>query len=290
LGVETKIMAKIYLSKLQKKYNLSGTNIRGINYRKLMSDIIENQSINISKATMRLSNQHYTDQINKLLKTKKIEKTIALPNIDQVLPKRSVFSRKAAIDGNLMTDTLRDRITKNMRAVLSEFKTKTGLPSYVKQSGKEIGKINPAVIKEFEKRIKLTFENYTMNNPVLGMPNNIHSIAVTEMRSVINPIKHNYNLRLAELNQDKIEMLKEWRQNKNLSKDPRPGHSAVNGKRVPISGKFIVPLIVKKKGKWVKLGENLMNFPHDPAGKPDQIIGCNCDVIYIMIIKRLPTT
>lgn len=279
-------MAKIYLSQLQKKYKFKEGSVRALNYRKLMRDIISNQSENLSRATLKLSEQNYNTQSEKLLKSKRISQRLSLPNIEQVLPKRSVFSKKGAIDGNIMTDNLRDRITKNLRNTLSEFKTKTGLPSYIKQSGQEKGNINPKVIKEFETKIRETFFNYTKNNPKLGMPNNIHTIAVTEMRSIINPIKHNYNMKLLEKNKDNFDLYKEWRQNKLLSKDPRIGHSRVNGQKIKADKKFKVPLIIKQGGRLRNLGITEMEYPHDSNAGADQVIGCNCDIIYFMVYKN----
>ena len=284
-------MSKLYLKQLQKKYNFKEGEVTGLNYRTLMKDIIANQSLNISNATARISNQNYDKQIkefHKRLKERGIEKRVILPDISEVLPKRSVFLRKGAESGNLLTDTLRDRLTKNLRDSLDIFKIKSGEKTFIIRRGEKAGRINTKVIDYFSKEIKKTFENYTKSDPQFGVPKNIHQIAVTEIRSTINIIKHTYNVKLARKNKDKIDMFKVWRQNKSLSKKPRHGHDKVNGVKLPIFQTYSVPIIIERSGKLINKGSDNMLYPHDPKGSPESVIGCNCDIDYIMVWK-LPT-
>lgn len=274
-------MAKIYLSRLQKKYGFKEDDIKRLNYRKLMKEIIQNQTENMSRATARISSKNYESQLKKI---KEAEKKIILPDVQEVLPKKSVFIRKGAEDGNLITDKLRDQLTKNLRDSLQEFKTKKkGIPAFVRRAGKLAGTINPEVIKIFEDKIINTFQNYTKKDPRYGVPSNVKQIATTEIRSVVNQLKDEYNKNLLNKNRDKIKMYKQWRQNKRLSKEYRRGHDKVNGKKIEMDEVFQVPLIVKVKGRFVQKGITPMKHPHDPQAPADQVIGCNCDIVYFAV-------
>jgi hypothetical protein len=285
-------MAKLYLSQLQKKYNFKDGEVTGLNYRKLMKDIIANQSLNISRATSRLAKDSYEKQIKELKKRipeRGKEKRIILPDVSEVLPKRSIFIRKGAEDGNILTDKLRDLLTKKLRESLDNFKIKSGEKPFIYRRGKKAGRINTKVIDYFSKEIKTTFENYTKNDPKYGVPKNIHQIAVTEIRSVSNAIKYNYNVKLARKNRDKIQVFKTWRQNKSLSKEYRRGHDKVNGIRLPLFQTYTVPVIVPRKSKnitkYIKIREEKMLYPHDPKASAENVIGCNCDMDYFMVYK-----
>lgn len=271
-------MAKIYLDRLKKKYKFKPGTVTGINYRTLMQDIILNQTESIARATARLSKSNFDKQNKKITSS---EKRLVLPNVEESLPKRSVFLRKAAQDGNIITDTLRDSLTGKLRKVLQDFKTaKTEEPAFIRRRGKLAGTINPKVIDIFQKEIIDTYKSYTKRDPSIGVPPNVKQIAVTEIRSTVNEMKQQYNKRLYEENKDKIKMFKRWRQNRALSKNPRVGHSKVNGMKISMDELFRVPLYEERKGKIIFKGVTWMLYPHDPSAPLEQVIGCNCDIEY----------
>lgn len=278
-------MAKIHLSRLQEKYEFSSGTVKGGNYRTLVKDIIENETINTARRVGRISQSSY---IKQMAKVKDISQKLILPSINEVMGKRTVFVRKAAIDGDIMTDTLRDSLTKNLRQSLSEFKTKkTKEPAYIRRRGEQAGTINPKVIKDFEESITNTFKEYTKINPKYGVPSNVHQIAITEIRKTISPMKQAYNEKLYNKNKDKFDFFKEWRQNISLSKVPRLGHSLVDRMVIKITDMFQVPRFVKTKGsRWVKVATDSMRFPHDPQAVAKQVIGCSCDCIYSAVPKN----
>jgi hypothetical protein len=269
-------MAKIHLKRLQRKYNFKEGEVTGVNYRTLIKDILVKEKINASKAVARLSESNYEKQSKKI--TDK-EKRLILPDISEVIPGRSIFVKKAAQDGNIITDTLRDRLTGALRESLTEFKTKfRDDPAFIRRAGPDAGTINPKAVNFFEKKIRKVYENYTKIDPKIGIPKNIRQITITEMRFAINPIKQAYNMQLLKKNPG-AKMFKTWRQNKMLSKVPRRGHSIVNGKKIPITDYFMVPLY--KKGKIVSYSK--MMHPHDLTAEAEQNIGCNCDTIYSIV-------
>ena len=180
-----------------------------------------------------------------------------------------------------MTDALKSELDKQLRTILKDYKDRKK-PVYIVRRGAKAGRINPQVIGDFEKRIMNTFTNYTKKDKRYGVPSNIHTIAVTEVRSTVSEIKEQYNQRLLEKNKDKLKMFKRWIHNRSLSKEPRPHHEQMNGRTIEGSKEFAVRRKIKKKGKWVQIGWTRMKRPHDPSAPKDQVISCNCDVDYFM--------
>ena len=272
-------MAKLHLSRLIKKYGFSSSQVKGANYRKLMKDVLANNSENTARATTRLSQDHWAKSLKKVKRTK--GRQFIIPSVEETLPKRSVFIKKAAEQGNLISDTLRDRLTANLRSSLENFRTaKTDEPAFIRRAGTKAGTINPELIKQFQKDITETFESYTKTDPKFGVPGNVKTIAVTEMRSTINEIKHSYNRELMSRNPEMM-MRKRWQQNKKLAAVPRKGHMIVHGVEIDMDSDFEVPLY-NHKGK--KIGTTKMQRPHDADAPLEQVAGCNCDVVYFASI------
>jgi dsDNA-binding SOS-regulon protein len=272
-------MAKFHLDRLQKKYK--NIPVKGETYQELINKIIAHQSERITRKVAKVDESDWKKSLKKI----KPKEKVLVPSVESVLPKQSIFARKAAERGELIKDTLRDKLTGDLRQSVDAWnKRKEGpLITRIFRKGRSIDAINPKLIKNFEKNIKGTFDGYTKKDPVLGMPTNIHTIAVTEVRSTINEIKGEYAARVLKENPD-VEVTKEWRHNKSLSKEPRPGHVKINGTKVGQNEKFHVERYTKKKGKWVMTGITLMKYPHDPDAPPDQVISCNCD--YILRIRK----
>lgn len=255
--------------------------MKGLNYQKLMRDVIDNRTLNIARATGRISKDNFDRQLKR---QKKVEKIVVLPDVTESLPKRSVFLAKAAQDGKLITDTLKDRLTGNLRSALKDFRTVSGEPAFIRRRGKLAGTINPKLISQFEQNIVQTYSSYSRRDPAFGVPANVRQIAITEVRSTVNAMKSAYNEKFARKNPDSIRMTKTWRQNKSLSMIFRIGHSQVHGKKIPIEEVFQVPLYEKKKGVERRIGTTPMKHPHDPSAPLEQIIGCSCDIVYKAVL------
>jgi hypothetical protein len=198
------------------------------------------------------------------------------------VPPRALSVLKAAESGKMITETLRDSLTRDLRQTLDEFSA-TGKDSYVRQAGKTAGRINPQLVKQFEEKIQGKFNSYTKRDKSLGMPVDVHRIAVTEVRSAINNTKKLYIDKVLEKNPD-IEARKKWIHNKALSKEPRRGHMQLNNKTVGINDLFKVPNYKMQKGKMRLTGHDMMKHPHDVNAPADQIIQCNCD--WDIIVSR----
>lgn len=272
-------MAKIHLQRLIKQYDFSPDEVSGSNYRKLIKRILQNNAENMSKASARLSSDHWSKSLNKLSRSARDKRQFILPNVEEVMPKRSIFINKAAERGELITDTLRDRLTKDLRDTLNGFRTESGEPAFLRRAGAKAGTINPKLIDQLQKNLQKTFQGYTKRDPRYGVPGNIKTIATTEARSAINGMKRAYNEELMRRNPN-IRMKKTWLQNRSLAKEPRKGHGEVNGQTIDFRENFNVPNYQKVKGIWMLMGHDLMDGPHDPNAPAEQVIGCNCDIKY----------
>lgn len=267
-------MPKPHVSRLAERY--PGP-MEGGNYRGLMSDIIASNHESIERAVARVKRDEVGREAAKIKRS--TTKQIALPDLAEVLPARSVFIRKGAEQGQIISDTLRDRLTKDLRASVAEY-LGTGATSMQYKKGDRRGEIKPELVDRMRERITATFEGYRKAGPE-GVPPNVQAIAVTEARSAVNDIKHTWARRLEEANPGKVRVMKTWRQHPGLSHEPRTGHGTVNGRRIPIDTPFAVPRVVWVKGQGLRVIETtLMMHPHDPSAPADQVISCSCECDY----------
>jgi len=273
-------MAKIYLNRLAKKYGVDPRNVSGENYQILMNQILARNTKNITEATAKLTDEHWTKSLSRV-STK--EKRFILPDVSEVLPTNAVYIKKTADQGQLITNSLRTKLSEDLQQTLLEFRTaKTDEPAFLRRRGAKAGTINPELIDIFQAKIKETFNEYTKIDPRFGIPTNIKTIAVTEARSAINDIKDAYTKDMLSKNPD-MRMRKKWRQNKSLSIKPRKGHNEVNGQIIDFNEKFIVPLY-NHKGEIID--NTPMSRPHDPEARKEQNINCNCDIEHFAEIKE----
>lgn len=272
-------MAKVHLDRLKKKY---GTEISGANYEAVVKEILLQNNENVSNKMAKMSNKKW-QSLAKKIGTK--EKKMVLPDLTEIVPPRALSVLKAAENGEMIRETLRDSLTRDLRQALDEFSA-TGKDSYVRQAGTTAGRINPQLVKEFENKISNTFSNYTKRDKSLGMPPDVHRIAVTEVRSAINNTKKLYIDKVLEKNPD-IEAKKKWIHNRALSKEPRRGHMQMNNKTVGINELFKVPVYKTVKGVQKFTGDYVyMKHPHAPEAPASEVISCNCDWDIIVSRRR----
>lgn len=249
---------------MRRKYGFTGER-----YRELIQRIIQQNSINIANKLGRLGRDHYERAARKVSTQ---ERRFVVPDVSEALPARGVFMRKAAVSGKRMIDTLRDRLTKNLRESMMQFTPKTGEATFITRRGVRAGRVNPKLVEEFERDMKSTFEGYTRTDPSYGVPANIHQIAVTELRSTADEVKASYMDEIARRNPD-FAIRKRWVHNKRLSEQPRPHHMAIDGQTVKWDEHFV-------------LGNGFrMRYPHEPGAPPEEVIGCNCD--FDVLVQRL---
>lgn len=269
-------MPKTHTDRLKKKYGYTGGTLEG-----LMKNIIQGNNESISRRVASISKDAWNKKLSRLSKTEKF----ITPSVESVLPKKSVFIKKAAEDGKLISDTLRDRLTGNLRDALNQFTPKTGEQTFITRRGTKAGRINQKLVKDFEKNIRGTFKNYVRRDPSIGVPKNVAGIAVTEMRSTVNTIKKEYMGQMQEKN-DNLVIKKTWIHNKSLSKEPRRGHQQQDNISKSFDKKFKVNGYKKIGGRWFKTGVTFMDRPHDPDAPAGEIISCNCDILYKASLKK----
>lgn len=266
-------MAKPHVERLAKKYPRP---MAGANYRGLMEEIIAANHEGIQGAVARVKRDEFGRALARIKRS--TTKQIAIPDLAEVLPKRSIFLRKGAEQGRVLTETLRDRLTSDLRESVADF-LKTGKGSMQYKTGERRGEINPELVTQLRKKMSETFSGYRKAGPG-GIPKNIQVIADTEARSAISDIKHSWAVRLEETNPGKVRVMKTWRAHPRLSKIPRGTHGRISGQKRPLGIPFLVPTGDKRRPG----GVDLMQHPHDPAAPAEQVISCHCECIYETVV------
>ena len=263
-------MAKIHLDRLRKRYGYTGKS-----YRELVQQILLNNNKSVSASMATLSAEQWEKAKQKIKKGH----SFVLPSLHEVMPEKKEQILKTAQAGDLISDTLHDRLAKELRGVLDSFTPKTNEQAYITRRGATAGKINPKLIAEYQKNIRSIFQNYTRRNPEFGMPSNVKNIAVTEVRSAIGTIRKQYMTKLTQKNRDK-KFFKTWIHNPRLSLISRPGHAALNNKTIPYHDNFTIKIYEKKAVRYIPHGSIAAFAPHDKALPANQVIGCNCDLVF----------
>jgi len=271
-------MAKIHIDRLRDRYPeaFKPGQTTGLNYQALMTEIIANNHEATQRAVARLKSDHLHKQAATIKRS--TARQLAVPDISEVLPKRSVFIRKGAQNGNIISETLRDRLTTDLRATVAEY-LKTGKGSMQYRRGENRGQIRPELIDKMESRLRETFAGYTRKDSQ-GMPGNLRTIAETETRSAISDIKHTWAQRVMEANAGAVRFTKTWRHHPSMSKTPRGAHREMDGRTIPLDGLFRVPIKGWINGGIAWLGFDYMQHPHDPAATAGNVINCHCNVDY----------
>lgn len=252
--------SKKRLDKIRKKYGYVGDS-----YRELISKIIEENSTNIRKKIF----NNVSDDFNKKLKP---GQRLILPSVRDILPTEEISVRKSAERGKLLTDTLRDKLSDDMRSMFDVLTPETGEERIIRRRGALAGTMNPDMVRIFKEKIHESFESYIKVDPKFGVPSNIHQIAVTELRSLTNEVKDIYIKKLITENPGTI-VTKKWIHNARLSKNPRAPHVKLGRSRaISYNDNFV---FIGQKGYTVS-----MRHPHDPSAPPEEVIGCNCEVEY----------
>lgn len=264
-------MAKLHISRLAERYPGA---MEGGNYRDLMTEIIANGHENIQRAVARVKRDELGKAAARIKRS--TTKQIAVPDLADVLPKRSVYIRKGAEQGQILSDSLRDKLTKDLRATVAEY---LGDKMQYKR-GEARGQIKPELVEKMRERITETFSNYRKASPE-GVPPNVQAIAITETRSAIDDIKHTWATRLEESNPGRVRTWKTWRHHPGLSKEPRGNHALIDGQRRALNTPFLVPRWQWVRGRGLSnTGITIMQHPHDPSAPVDQIVSCSCEVDY----------
>ncbi|TGL39642.1 hypothetical protein EHQ53_14060 [Leptospira langatensis] len=262
---------------LRKRYGFRDPkkgNLKGQTYSKLMSKIIAENQNKISEKILTRDQKRF--QVNAKTLEKASGKTVIVPDIKDVLTKQTSIL-KGAEKGTLLTRTLRDSLAKDIKDVLLEnnMTTKTGT-------------VNKKLVGLVKTKMKQTFQDYTKRNPAFGMPSNIHRIAVTETRTIVNTVRHQYVQRMNQNLPDGFATKKKWRHNDSLSMESRRGHLQA-ARRAPINLNAQFELSEYKKtskGQRPTGKVYFAEYPHDQKLPASELINCACELEYVFVKQR----
>ncbi len=242
-------------------------NWSGDNYQELIHKIIVENQKKISQSVLKSDQDRLHNNLNKILPKGTDTKTLKIPDIDYAL-KRSSTLIKAADNSKLMSITRREEIRKVIKNVLTENPVQT-----------QAGTIRKDISRKVETGLRDYFDGYTKNSPPYGIPKNLHAIAVTETRSVVNNARREYmQMAKAEL-EDECTILKSWVHNGTLSKHARSPHvSLAKSRPIELDQKFLVK---SAEGKT-----HFADGPHDYALPPSEVINCSCEIRYSIKRKK----
>ena len=198
---------RLTLKKLAKKY---GVDIEGATYAKVVQEIINENVARASKKMGNLSNRRMKQAFADSIK----DGIVTLP--DYAIP--NVTVRKGAEDGKMITDTLRDVLTRGLRKAITDNPNDT-----------------EKAIAQMQSHIKDTFTTYTTSHAKM--------IAVTEVRSSVDLSKAEYVRELVARNPNKLRVTKKWIHHDHLVKVPRLTHKAIDGEKVLFNQPFSIGLM-----------------------------------------------
>lgn len=198
---------RLTLKKLAKKY---GVDIKGATYTKVIQEIINENVARASKKMGDLSNRRMKQAFKDSVENGVVDLPVyAVPN---------VTVRKGAEDGKMVTDTLRDVLTRGLRKAITDNPNDT-----------------EKAIAQMQSHIKDIFTTYTTSHAKM--------IAVTEVRSSVDLSKAEYVRELISRNPNKLRVTKKWVHNDHLVKIPRLTHKAIDGEKVLFNQPFSIGLM-----------------------------------------------
>lgn len=198
---------RLTLKKLAKKY---GVDIGGATYAKVVQEIINENVARASKKMGDLSNRRMKQAFADSIKDGIVDlPAYAISNLTV---------RKGAEDGKMITDTLRDVLTRGLRKAITDNPNDT-----------------EKAIAQMQSHIKDTFTTYTTSHARM--------IAITEVRSSVDLSKAEYVRELVARNPNKLRVTKKWIHHDHLVKVPRPTHKAIDGEKVLFNQPFSIGLM-----------------------------------------------
>lgn len=271
-------MAKVDFDYLSKKYKVDEKfqdMLKQKDYRNIMHKVFD---VNANEINEKVGERSRAKWVRALEKPTLPPTKYVLPSLRSVIPTRETVYQRAFEKSKTVADNMRETLTGKLRQTIAEFEGKHRVRTFVKQ------RIHPTLEDEIEGKIRRFFKGYTKKDPSVGMPSNVHTIAVTELRGAINNAKNTVARQIKEHN-PQIPLKKRWIHNPHLSKEPeniRIGHARINGVAIKFDDMFVVPSYRRIGGVAIKVGSDLMEHPHDINAPAEQVIGCHCDCEYFV--------
>ena len=255
---------KRLIDKFKKKFNWEGSN-----FRSLIVNVFARGRKTVEDKILQDTFSDWKKQEKKLGK-------INLPKVDDFLSSNANLVRIASIGSQKVTDTLKQSLLTDLKNAINE--------NQAKGIFKKGALLNDETINSFKNKLSETFDGYIKKDGITA--GKLESIALTESRNIVNPLKYEYAKSVVGNNPDLI-MEKEWEHYPWKSKDPRQGHRELNRKKLPIDAVYKVNYYVRTKGGQLILrGMDYMKFPHDENGGARQNINCHCDIRFSVKRKK----
>lgn len=270
------MMAVAELEYFRKKYKadeMLQDMIKQGDYRNIMRRVF---SVNTEALSQRSAVRSVENWRKILSRPTMPQRKYVIPEIVSIMPTREEFNARSVAQVDGISGTLRTALTEKLRDSVNTFVSRFKEPTYVRR------RISSNLEKEFEQNIRSVFTSYIKKDPRVEMPGNVHTIAVTEVRTAIGFMKERVAQKIRQENPG-ISPKKTWIHNPGLSKKPeyiRPGHAAVHKKTIGIDEYFNVPVYISIGGRKTRIGMTQMRHPHDVNADADQVIGCHCDCEY----------
>lgn len=227
---------------LKSKYNWTGKS-----YRVLMGKIVKEANKNIAQTVLKYDKKKYEKVAPKTKRGKKL----IMPDVSVII-KNSPTVLKAATQGELLANSLREKLRKDIKRTLLKYNITT-----------TNGLINKTILKKMEKQVAKTFASHKKAK----QPNNIKTIATTETMNVINNVRFEYAKAVSkEAKQNGFTLKKKWVHNPKLSKEPRPLHITL-GETEPIG-----------INDWFVIDGKKALTPHDSRLPAEETINCHCEL------------
>jgi glucan-binding YG repeat protein len=239
---------------LMKKYGWNGRSMT-----ELMQKIVTQNRVKTAQAVLNSDRRRFEKNL-KAMEPKYREKKIVIPDTGNII-KKSPTIIKAADQGKIITDTLREKIRKDVLASMVE----NGITN-------KNGTVNKNVTRTLRAKLNKTFDDYTKKDPTFKKPSNVEAIAVTESRTVMSTVRNEYAKEVSESTQkDGWIMTKEWIHNRAPGGMPRASHVALSGTRIYLDDLF---KIEDEDGVFYT------PHPHAPVLPASQVITCRCELAY----------
>lgn len=256
---------------LKRKYNINqDESLTGKPYTKLCEKIIKENTQKIAARVLKKDAKKFDKALQDIKPQIRTKKKIVLPSTADIM-RDSPTLIKAATKGKLLTQTLSESIRKTIKNKLVDHDINhKGIRAQRK------------FLDELKTSIKDEFKSYTVKNPKrANMPTNIHTIAVTESRSAMNAVRHEYVKRIHDTTKDEFDVTKKWIHN-SIAETPRESHVKLGrGKPILIYQQFQWTTKDKSKSFTYKADR-----PHADNLPASETICCSCEVEYGFTPKK----
>jgi len=221
-----------------------------------------------SSSKKKIENKILQDTFKEYKKAESKLGKINLPNTKDFLSSEAKLVKLSKFKGKEINDNLKQKIKNDLIKTIEEDKKSLTFNEL----------LDVSFTDRFKSKLSKTLNSY--NSKDKDGLSKLESIALTESRNVVNSLKYNYALAVANNNRN-IIVTKMWKHYPYKSKFPRKGHAEKDKESIDIRSNFIVNYyVLGKNKKQVKKGTDVMRYPHDSNSDSRQIVNCHCDIFF----------